>query len=190
MGLSAMTSSASICSVMRMMPSSAVSAEPARPVTMRPASTGPSSRISDNATAGPKNASDPNRESGTQISDAPLDGRARRLPGGEEAQQRPRRLARQRLADPGQLGLRVALARLAPAAVRVLAPEEPAHRPLHVLVARVDADGAQPAQHRPRAVDVIDAPAAVPRPVVALRAADEVDGAVDGLEVARVAERA
>src|SRR2546426_10574784 len=52
---------------MRMMPSSAVSAEPARPVTMRAASTGPSSRISDNATAGPRNASDPKRESVKKI---------------------------------------------------------------------------------------------------------------------------
>ncbi len=56
-----MTVSASICSVIRMMPSSAVRAEPARPVTIRAASTGPSSRISDRATAGPRNASEPKR---------------------------------------------------------------------------------------------------------------------------------
>ena len=36
-----MTVSASICSVIRMMPSSAVSAEPARPVTIRAAQHGP-----------------------------------------------------------------------------------------------------------------------------------------------------
>ena len=46
-----------------MIPISAVSAEPARPVTIRAASTGPSSRISERATAGPRKASDPNRDS-------------------------------------------------------------------------------------------------------------------------------
>ena len=56
-----MTVSASICSVMRMMPISAVRAEPARPVTMRAASTGPSSRMIESATAGPRNASEPKR---------------------------------------------------------------------------------------------------------------------------------
>ena len=54
MGLSAMTWSASICSVIFMMPISAVSAEPARPVTNTAQSTGPSSRIKDRATAGPR----------------------------------------------------------------------------------------------------------------------------------------
>ena len=49
-----MTSSASICSVIRMMPISAVRAEPARPVTKTAQSTGPSSRMSDSATAGPR----------------------------------------------------------------------------------------------------------------------------------------
>ena len=67
MGDSAMTVSASICSVMRMMPSSAVSAEPARPVTMRAERTGPSSRMIVSATAGPRNASEPKRDSVKKI---------------------------------------------------------------------------------------------------------------------------
>ena len=45
-----------------MIPISAVSAEPARPVTKTAQSTGPSSRIRDRATAGPRYASEPNRE--------------------------------------------------------------------------------------------------------------------------------
>ena len=49
-----MTVSASICSVMRMIPISAVSAEPARPVTISAESTGPSSRMIESATAGPR----------------------------------------------------------------------------------------------------------------------------------------
>ena len=53
--------SASICSVIRMMPSSAVSAEPARPVTNTAVSTGPSSRTRAIPTAGPTNASEPTR---------------------------------------------------------------------------------------------------------------------------------
>src|SRR5262245_14715102 len=60
-GLSAITVSASICSVIRMTPISAASADPARPVTMSAASTGPSSRTSAIATNGPTKASDPTR---------------------------------------------------------------------------------------------------------------------------------
>src|SRR5207247_1777311 len=101
-----------------------------------------------------------------QIFDAALDDGAAGDAGGEEPQQRPRRLARQRGADAGQLRLRVALTGLAPAPIGILAPAEPAHRALHVLVTRIDTHGAEPAQHRPRAVDVVHAPAAVPRAVV------------------------
>ena len=60
MGLTAIVSRASICSVIRMMPISAVMAEPARPVTIRADSTGPSSRIMLSATAEPSNPSAPN----------------------------------------------------------------------------------------------------------------------------------
>src|SRR2546428_796890 len=218
MGLSAMTSSASICSVMRMMPSSAVSAEPARPVTMRAASTGPSSRISDNATAGPRNASDPKRESVKKIcspSTIPVKAPVNKMISSER---KPMKLMRSTKAQNFSGGVTIApraASRKVPnrpsdATIEIPHPpsrssgrrpagiagsphllrQETAHRSLHVLVARVDPDGAQPAQHRPRAVDVIDAPAAVPRPVVALRAANEVDGTVDGLQIARVAERA
>src|SRR6185503_21354662 len=42
----------------------------------------------------------------------------------------------------------------------------------------------------PRAVDVVDASAAPPGTVVALRVADEVDGALDRLELARAAKGA
>ena len=44
MGLTAMVSMASICSVTRMVPSSVAMALPARPVIMRPVMTGASSR--------------------------------------------------------------------------------------------------------------------------------------------------
>ena len=57
-----MTVSASICSVIFMIPISAVRAEPARPVTKTAQSTGPSSRISESATAGPRKASEPKRD--------------------------------------------------------------------------------------------------------------------------------
>ena len=58
-----MVSRASICSEMRMIPISAAMAEPARPMTMIAASTGPSSLINVKATAAPSNPSDPNLES-------------------------------------------------------------------------------------------------------------------------------
>src|SRR4030095_10561602 len=84
----------------------------------------------------------------------------------------------------------VALAGLAPAAIAVLMALEPADRALDVLVARVDADRGEPAEHRPRAVEVVHAPAAVPRTVVALRMAQEIDRTLSGLEVFPIAERA
>jgi hypothetical protein len=61
MGGRAITVRASICSVIRMTPSSAARADPARPVTMRAARTGPSSRTRARATRGPTKASEPTR---------------------------------------------------------------------------------------------------------------------------------
>ena len=49
-GLVARVSSASICSVTRMVPISAAMEAPTRPATMRPASTGPSSRVMETTT--------------------------------------------------------------------------------------------------------------------------------------------
>src|SRR5258705_7436539 len=125
-----------------------------------------------------------------EVVDAAHDRRAASAAGGEEPEQRPRGLARPRLAHAGELVVVVALAGLAPAAVLVLVALEPAHRALHVFVPRVFADGGEAAQHRPRAVDVVHAPAPVPRAVVPLRVAEEVDRPLSGLEVLPVAERA
>src|SRR5439155_2852553 len=125
-----------------------------------------------------------------KIVDAPLDRGAARAPGREKPQQRPGGLTRDRLAHAGERVVFVALAGFAPAAVPVLVALEPADRALHVLVSRIDADGGEPAQHRPRAVDVVHAPAAVPGAVRLLRVAEEVDGALGRLEVLAVAERA
>src|SRR6266849_3360683 len=125
-----------------------------------------------------------------KIIDAALDRRAARTAGREEAQQRPRGLTRNRLAHAGKLVVVVALAGLAPPAVPVLVALEPSDRALDVLVTRIHADGGEPAQHRPRAIDVVHAPAAVPRSVVSLRVAEEIDRALGGLEVLPVAERA
>src|SRR2546426_535337 len=89
---------------------------------------------------------------------------------------------------PGRGGR--APARLAPTAVAVLPPLEPAHGPLDVLVAEVLADRAEPTEDGPGAVDVVHTPASVPRPVVPLRVAEEVERALRRLELAVVAERA
>ncbi len=60
-GLSPINSRASICSLIRMIPISAVTAEPALPVTIRAERTGPSSLMRARATIGPRRAADPNR---------------------------------------------------------------------------------------------------------------------------------
>src|SRR5437867_9067117 len=116
-----------------------------------------------------------------QILNAARHGGSGCAPGREEAEQRPGGLARRRLAGAGERVVVVALAGLAPAAVLVLMALEPPDRALHVLVTRILADGREPAQHGPRAVDVVHAPASVPRPVVALRVAQELDRALDRL---------
>src|SRR3972149_2538441 len=74
--------SASICSEIRMMPSSAVSAEPARPVTKTAVSTGPSSRTRAMPTAGPPKASEPPPCSGTKTwrPSAPAEARSQARP--------------------------------------------------------------------------------------------------------------
>src|SRR5437867_8144379 len=125
-----------------------------------------------------------------QVVDTALDGRAARTPGREEPEQRPRGLARNRLADARELVVVVALARLAPTPVLVLVTLEPANRALDVFVPRVLADRGEATQHGPRAVDVVHAPAAVPWPVVPLRMAEEIDRPLSGLEVLPIAERA
>src|SRR5262249_43398722 len=107
-----------------------------------------------------------------------------------EAEHGPGRLARDRAADPGERGLVVALARLAPAAVGVLVPLEPPDGALHVLLARVLADRAEPPEPRPRAIDGVDAPPPVPGPVVPLRVPQELEAAPRRLAVARVTIRA
>ena len=61
MGLVASVVSASICSVTRMVPSSAAMDAPALPATMRPVSTGPSSRVMESETTVPISVSAPNR---------------------------------------------------------------------------------------------------------------------------------
>src|SRR6185436_15474097 len=86
-------------------------------------------------------------------------------PGGEEPQQRPRGLARDGLAAARPRRVLVGSQRLAPAAVGVLPRFQPGHRAAHVLLRAVLADGADAAEHRPGAVDVVGAPAPVPRPV-------------------------
>ena len=57
-----MLSSASICSVTRMVPSSAAIALPTRPLTISAVSTGASSRVSDRVTMAPMRLSAPKRE--------------------------------------------------------------------------------------------------------------------------------
>src|SRR6185503_16376771 len=118
-----------------------------------------------------------------QVLDAGLHGRARGGADREQPEQRPGGLARNGGPAAGQLRFVVALTRLAPAAVGVLAPDQPAYGALHILVARVHAHGPEPAQHGPRAVDIVDAPAAVPGPVVALAVPDELERALGRLEL-------
>src|SRR3989475_4138214 len=125
-----------------------------------------------------------------EVVDAAGDGRSARAAGGEESEQGPGGLAWRRLAGAGERVVVVALAGLSPAAVLVLVALQPTDRAVDVFVTGVLADGGETAQHRPRAVDVVHAPAPVPRTVVALLVTEELDRALGGLEILAVAERA
>src|SRR5438445_145540 len=78
----------------------------------------------------------------------------------------------------------------ATALAAILAAHEPADGPLDPGCAHVLADRAQAAQDGPRAVDVVDPPAAVPSPVAVLRTPEEVDGGPRGRMLEAVAKGA
>src|SRR5262245_50454617 len=96
------------------------------------------------------------------------------MSGREETQERPRRLARQRVTAAFLFGIVVGCQRLAPTSVWILSAQQPLDRALDIALSAVLADGAEPAQHRPGPVDVIRAPSAVPRAIFGLRAPYEV----------------
>src|ERR1039458_4102224 len=104
-----------------------------------------------------------------------MTGRARRY----QADQRPGGLrggARSALVTV--VGELIAAAILAPAAVGILDGDEPVDRLAHDRRSGVESGDVEAAQHRPRAVDVIHAPAAVPTAVCELGAAKIVECAV------------
>src|SRR5262249_21098610 len=125
-----------------------------------------------------------------EMPDATLDGLGARTTGRKEGEQRPRGLARRRRTTTGEAGVVGAPTRLAPASVRILVRLQPAHGALDVFLIEALPDRFETPEHRPRAVDVVHAPAAEPRAVVPLRAADEGERAAHRLEVAPIAERA
>src|SRR5258705_267865 len=147
-----MTVNASICSVIRMMPSSAVSADSG----MRRAI---DSQRAEREILGVQmvlQVEDP-REAcpvpervlpravvtlrSQEIVHTALDSRAARTAGREEAQEGPRGLTRNRLAHAGELVVVVALAGLSPAPVAILMALEPTDRPLDGFVGPIHADG-------------------------------------------------
>src|SRR3984893_5609521 len=73
----------------------------------------------------------------------------------EETQERPGRLAGNVLAATRQRLVLVGGERLAPASVGVLPLLDPGDGALDIVGRAILADGAEPAQHRPRAVDVV-----------------------------------
>src|SRR5271165_342051 len=103
------------------------------------------------------------------------------LPRRHQSEQSPGRLRRRarRLLIAAVIEL-VARAILAPAAVRVLYPQEPSDRLAEFGGGVVETDGIERAQDGPGAVDVIHAPAAEPAPIRHLRAAQVFEGALDG----------
>src|SRR5215813_7871487 len=77
------------------------------------------------------------------------------------------------------VGLFVRMGELAPPAVRVLMTPEPAARALVALRREIFAGGREARKGEPGTVDVIAAPASVPRAVRLLTAVQELDGSTD-----------
>src|SRR5204862_5169593 len=98
-----------------------------------------------------------------------------RAVGRQEPEQGPGGLRWRALTLPGKRLVVVGGDRLAPAAVRVLPRPEPLDGAPDVRRSQVLADGLQPFQRAPRAVEEVDAPAAPPRAVRTLRPAQELD---------------
>src|SRR4051794_11755311 len=102
-----------------------------------------------------------------------------RFTGGQETEQGPRGLRCRRRALPGQRGIVVTTACLAPAAAGLLHSLEPGNGiPYHRLL-HVEADTAQAGKDLPGTVQVIDAPATDPASMRLLRRGDEPDGTID-----------
>src|SRR5438552_1667487 len=101
------------------------------------------------------------------------------LVGGDQPHQRPCRLARGRWTDSFYARIFVAGDAFAPAAIAVLVVDEPFDAAAHVALVHVFADQFQSAQYLPRAVNIIDTPAAKPRSVIRLVLLDELDRARD-----------
>ena len=109
--------------------------------------------------------------------------------GRHQTQQRPgrlRRVGRRRLV--AAIVELVAGAVLSPAAVRVLDGDQPVGRLAHARIGRVEAGRVQRAQRRPRAIDIVDAPAAEPAAVRHLLASEIIQPGAHGGTLHRVAK--
>jgi len=110
------------------------------------------------------------------------------LADGHQAEQRPRRLRRGADAVAGKRGIVIGVARFAPAAVLVLGVLQPLHGFAHIGLRDIFADGTERGEYAPSAVDVVHAPAPIPRTVFFLVALQELESALDGREARVVAE--
>src|ERR1035437_10401796 len=90
--------------------------------------------------------------------------------------QRPGRLRRGAGSHAAGVGIVVAAAGLAPAAVGILHHANPLGSLLNLRLKMIDADGIQSAQHPKCAVDIVHAPAAEPTSARLLLTEDESDG--------------
>src|SRR5690349_16203150 len=124
-----------------------------------------------------------------EVADAAADRLRVAVAGGEQRDERPRGLRRRRRAL--SLGGRVVVGvrQLAPAAVGVLVRADPLRRLLEALLAQVLSGVEQAAQREERAIQVVAAPAAVPRSVAELRLVEERGGAAHGGVSGRNADR-
>src|ERR1022692_2601484 len=101
-----------------------------------------------------------------QETQSALDTRSIEIAARANSHQGPRSLRRRSFASALQRGIIVRRTCFAPTAVVVLATLQPIAPAQNPVLRHVLADGAQASQHLPRAINVVNAPAPIPRPVV------------------------
>ena len=116
-----------------------------------------------------------------QVIDAAADGRPKAPAGGDESQRGPGGLRRRRLAGPLERAGRRSSGRSRPRRPRAAGSTRAIPGPLEEprLIHGKSESGLQPLQDLPGAVDVIDAPAAIPAALGLLGAPEVIEGAAD-----------
>src|SRR4030095_7392753 len=118
-----------------------------------------------------------------QVTHASLNTRPIKIAARTDTHDRPGRLRRRTFADAFGRWIFVRVTSLTPTAIVILTAFEPIAAAQYPVLRHVLTNGAQPTQHLPGAVDVIDAPPSIPRAVLVLRVDQILDSIANRLRL-------